>query len=306
MSDKVEFDVYETPDGIEYSLDDWGRTFLMSRSGEGMSPIEYRTFRGPFQHGETVQDYVLRPRLIQYIVRLQTRNRDKYWTERARILDVFRPNRQNVNEFLPGKLKKFLEDGTQRALDVYLEQGLDFKSDSNQWDDFGSTEAVRFVAYNPVYYNPAQSTLQFTLGALSNLVFPITFPIQFGGSIINGLTSITYLGTWVEYPVIVITGPIAAPTIDNLTTGETLSLAYNIPAGRVVTIDLTYGHKTIVDDLGTNLVGALSTSSDLATWHIAPDPEAPGGVNQIQVMGSGATPGVTNITLLYFDRYVGL
>ena len=147
MSDQVEFDVYEAPDGTEYSLDNWGNTFLLSKSGEGMPPIEYRVVRGPFQHGETVQDYVLRPRIIQYVVRISQRSRQSYWDEREKILNVFRPNRQFAGELNPGKLKKYLKDGTQRALDVFIDQGLEFSENNDGWDEWGSTEAIRFIAH---------------------------------------------------------------------------------------------------------------------------------------------------------------
>lgn len=306
MSDQVEFDVYEAPDGTEYNLDNWGNTFLLSKSGEGMPPIEYRTTRGPFQHGETVQDYVLRPRTLQYIVRISQKSRQSYWDERERILNIFRPNRQFAGQLNPGKLKKYLKDGTQRALDVFIDQGLDFAESGDNWDAWGATEAIRFVAHNPIYYDPTLKSLQFSLGSLSNLVFPITFPIQFGSNVIDDNAVITYLGTWAEYPVIIITGSMSAPTIENVTTGETLALNYNIPAGRVVTIDLRYGKKTITDDLGTNLVGALAPSSDLSIWHLAPDPEAAGGVNAIHVSGGGALPNATKLELQYYDRYAGI
>jgi hypothetical protein len=302
-TDKVEFDLYESPDGIEYSLDDWGRTFLMSQSGQGFAPIEYRTSRGPFQHGETALDYVLRPRVLQYVFRLQTRNRDKYWVERERIQNVFRPNRQATADLLPGKLKKILEDGTQRALDVFVDQGLDFASNSGNWDEFGSDEVIRFIAYNPIWYDPNQSSQIFALADLAHLVFPITFAIQFGSKIINDSAVVAYTGTWLELPVITITGPIQTPIIQNSSTGEKLELTYNVPAGVTITIDLRYGKKTVVDNLGNNLVGVLTADSDLATFHLAPDPEVAGGNNTVFVNGTGAEPNQTSINIYYYLRY---
>lgn len=303
---RIEFDYYITPDGVEYDLNDWGRTFLISQGGQGAAPIEYRTSRGPFQHGETALDYVLRPRVLQYLFRIDTRNRAKYWEERTQILNIFRPNRQTGSDLAPGQLVKMLEDRTQRAIDVFVDQGLEFKSGGGDWDEFASNEVVRFIAYNPVWYDPGGSTQIFSLGELSHLVFPITFPIQFGSTIINSQTTITYSGTWEELPIIVITGPLQAPVIENLTTGESLELNYNVPAGRTVTIDLTYGRKTITDDLGTNLVGALSADSDLATFHLAPDPEAPLGANEFLVTGTGAEPTSTRIEVQYYNRYGGI
>ena len=112
--------------------------------------------------------------------------------------------------------------------------------------------------------------------------------------------------TWAESPIIVITGPINGVSITNETTDELLELVYNIPSGRVVTINLAHDKKTIEDDLGTNLRGAISSDSDLATFHLAPDPEAADGNNTIAVSGSGAEPGTTSIAIQYYNRYGGI
>lgn len=306
MTERIEFDIYETPDGVEYNLGDWGRTFLLGESGQGLPPIEFRTTRGPFQHGETPTDYVLRPRVLQYTVRISANSRAKYWEERDLVLNIFRQNRSLTGAVEPGRLKKILQNGTTRALDVHVEKGLEFSASPELWDRWGSTEVIRFVAYDPVYYDPTPVTEEFVLGALSQLVFPCDFPILFGSTIIYDTATIAYLGTWAEYPIITITGPISQPIISNLTTGETISIYYNIPVGRVVTIDLRYGKKTILDDLGTNLLSALTTDSDMATWHLAPDPEADNGDNEVQVIGSAAAPGVTSVDIQYYNRYGGV
>ncbi len=128
----------------------------------------------------------------------------------------------------------------------------------------------------------------------------------FGTAFLTDTQIINYVGTWKSLPVLIITGPIFTPRIDNLTTGEKLEFSSNIAAGRVVTIDLAYGVKSVTDDLGNNLIGQLTTDSDLATFHIAPDPEAPNGVNQIQIQGGGAVPGETSVELRYFTRYFGI
>jgi hypothetical protein len=121
-----------------------------------------------------------------------------------------------------------------------------------------------------------------------------------------GITNITYLGTWLTYPKIIITGPLNDAVITNQETGEKIELDYNIPAGRVVTIDLAYGVKTIQDDLGVNLIGVLSSDSDLATFHIAPDPEVAGGLNHISIVGTGESLGVTQVEIQFLNRYFGI
>jgi hypothetical protein len=82
-------------------------------------------------------------------------------------------------------------------------------------------------------------------------------------------------------------------------------LDYAIPVGRTVTIDLKPGAKQVYDDLGTNLIGCVTTDSDLSTFHLAPAPEVAGGINQMHFLGSGLTAD-SQVTFQYFDRYLGL
>jgi hypothetical protein len=121
-----------------------------------------------------------------------------------------------------------------------------------------------------------------------------------------GILDIAYLGTWLTYPTIIITGPLNDAVITNQETGEKIQFDYHIPAGRIVTIDLAYGVKTITDDLGTNLIGVLSSDSDLATFHIAPDPEVAGGLNHIAITGTGESIGTTQIEIQFYTRYIGI
>lgn len=302
---RTEFDLYIAPDGEEYDLSDWSKTFILNSSGHGMSPIEYRTSRGPFQSGETPLDYVLRPRIIQYIHRFSACNRAEYWTERERIQNLLRPNRQIASAFNPGVLRKIRADGTKRDLSVFIADGPTFTQESNKWDEWGSTHAIRFIAHDPVYFAPTINAEIFSLASLTQLVFPITFPIWFGSSQIDDTVAVTYTGTWLSYPTIVITGPIGSPTIYNNTTGEMVGLTYDVPSGRIVTINLNYGYKTVEDDTGANLIGTLDTNSDFATFHIAPDPEAPGGINQIRVTGTQAT-NATAVAVRYYTRFIGV
>lgn len=312
---RVDFDYFIAPDGLVYSFDDAGGRFLESFTGEGMPPIEYRTDRGPFQDGETVIDWVLRPRVIQYVHRRGSDSRHGYWDARADLLNHLRPNRQlTIGAREPGRLRKVLATGQIRDIYVLVESGPVFQPrDPGVMDEFGFTETIRFIAYDPVFFDPEARTEVYALMAFEHLVFPVRLvdgdPLDvdmlFSPSVVNDVVPITYLGTWLSLPTIEITGPAQNPIIRNLTTGEKIELTYNVPAGRVVTIDLSYGMKTVVDDLGNNLIGTVTLDSDLATFHLAPEPEAPGGVNQIGVFFAGASL-ASAVVLTWFERYIGV
>jgi len=94
--------------------------------------------------------------------------------------------------------------------------------------------------------------------------------------------------------------------IRNMTTGEKLELSYTVPAGESVIIDTRYGHKTVQSNSGVNLISYLSSDSDLATFHIAADPEAADGVNVLFASGLEAVFGQTSIRAEWNDRYIGI
>lgn len=310
-SPRVDFDFYVAPDGHEYPFDDAGMRFLETFSGDGMAPIEYRTERGPFQDGETVVDWVLRPRVIQYLHRRGTGSRSDYWDARADLVNALRPNRQlTAGGREPGRLRKILANGDRRDIHVLIESGPQFQGrDPMKLDEFGFWEVLRFVAYDPLFFDPDEKSEVYALAVATHLVFPVTLvpgpDMVFGPSMVHDTANIAYGGTWQSLPVIEIVGPAQQPMVENLTTGELIWLQYDVPAGRTVTIDLAYGVKTVVDDLGTNLIGTVSDDSDLATWHLAPDPEAPLGVNQVLVHFAGASP-ASSVTISWYDRFIGI
>ncbi len=281
--------------------------FVMSFSGFGTPPIEYITQRGPFQDGETVKDFFLRPRVIQMLLRQNFCDRDGWWGGRASILDEIRPNRQaTATAVLPGVLRMVKTDGSVRDLNVFIQEGLRFEPrQSNQWDEWSFQEILRFIAHNPIIFDPTRVDFAFTIVLDADLVFPITFPITFGAGEIDLTPNINYTGTWSSLPIIVVTGPIEDFRIDNITTGEKLEFSADVDPGRIVTIDTTEGVKTVTDDLGNNLIGILTSDSDLATFHIAPDPEAPLGVNAMRLRGMHPTA-ATEVEVRYFTRFFGI
>jgi hypothetical protein len=315
---QIEWDYYLSPDisiytdgsilaadqGKVYSFHDNNLRALMSFTGWGMPPIEYITQRGPYQHGITLLDYRLNPRIIQLVHRRVGGCREDYWDNRSSLIDVLRPNRGGAC-LSRGRLRKILGDGAIRDIYVMIESGPVFSPRGNDWDEWSITETLRFIAHDPIIFDPARNSASWTLSAESALIFPITFPIFFGGAIINDTLDITYVGSWLTYPEIVITGPLNGPVIENESTDETISIGWDVPSGKTLTINLGYGVKTVTDSDGINRIGTISTDSDLATFHIAPDPEVAGGVNTLRATGSGADAN-TAVVVTFYDRFIGI
>lgn len=303
---------FVTPDGKTFNLHDFKARVVMVDEGTGMPPIEYLTEVGPLQHGETVVDYRLRPRDILLAMRFNAINRDGYNAMRKTILNAFRPNRQTVGQMLPGWLRKRESSGDQYEIAVRLAEGLTFSSGSpDTWDGFGISDAIAFVAHDPVWRKPTREVVTFinTLGDFGDhLVFPTELPLEFGGAgdTINGTGTVVYPGTWLSYPEIQINGPLDDFLIQNVSTGEEIELDYAVVAGKTAIFDLRYGYKTCFLSDGTNLTPYITLASDLTEFHIAPDPEVPGGVNELLLFGTGAVTGQTAVTVRYYVNYIGI
>lgn len=117
------------------------------------------------------------------------------------------------------------------------------------------------------------------------------------------VSNIVYAGDFDSYPVLTLTGPISNPVITNLTTGDTLDFTGGtVGTAEIWTIDTRYGRKSVLN--GTvNITSYLSNDSDLATFHIAPDPIAAGGTNTISIAyTAGGTAAA--IRVAYYNRYL--
>lgn len=307
----LEFDQYISPDGEVYKFNNAMDQFVISGvAGTGMPPITYRTQRGPFQHGSTVLGFVLEPRLIQLLHRRNNCSREEYWSARSDILNLLRPNRQTGGDFRLGVLRKIrAPDRITRDISVFVQSGPEFAAtQQGRWDEFSFTEAIQFIAHDPIFFDPVVKVADVSpfTGVDDDIVFAFDFPFVFLDAGLGETDVIVYNGTWLSYPTIIMQGPMKNPIVANLTTGEKIAFNMTIASARTVTIELAYGNKTVVDDLGNNLIGTLTADSDLATFHLAPSPEAPSGINSLSVVASGLTVGESKITLQYTERYIGI
>ena len=100
-----------------------GEYFLRAFANFGIAPVTYITQRGYRQIGTTVRDFTLNPRTIPLsIFTTENTSRTDYWRERARIMDIFRPNR-GINRLNKMKLTIRREDDTKRFIYCFYDSG---------------------------------------------------------------------------------------------------------------------------------------------------------------------------------------
>lgn len=315
-----EYNQYIAADGTVYDFESEDK-FLVSWEGWGLPPIKYITQRGPEQHGETVVDFRLQRRIVQVVLRNSGGSRYDYWDDRSALIDAIRPNRHALNAFGPGVLRKYLPDGSIRDLNVLIQQGPIFQVTKGRiWDEHGFTEPLRFIAHDPIIFDPTLVCVDWTLATLNQLVFTSSFGtfdslifhkdgvgdgLVFDETFINSQQVVSYVGTWFTFPTIEITGPMSGFIITNLAINKSIRLNYVISAGEVVTIGLQYGNKTVTNQLGVDLIGTVPTESNLSDFHIAERPIAPNGINTLVVSGGGVDVN-TAVQVSFLTKYIGI
>lgn len=299
-----------TPDGLVYNFRAHDK-IVLDEEGLGMPPVEYITQASPYQHGEVLIDYRVKPRTIQFTHARASCDRQDYWDDRDTFLNIFRPNRLAFGQgLIAGTFRKIRQDGSKRDLKVVLTNGLKFRdSDAGSHNTTLIQESLQFTAYDPFVYDPNIVTKTWAISSTTeSMVFPwssSTTPIVFGTGIFRSSISFTYAGNWPTNPMLRLTGPISGPKIKNTSLGLSMFIRYNVSIGDYIDID--FDGKTIVNSSGVNLIGFLTDDSedDFQQFHIAPDPEIPSGYNTIYIEGQNALIGTTAACMTYYNRYIG-
>lgn len=284
-------------DGNETPLDDGNPFLLMAHDGWGMPRVNRLIERGPLQDGVSDLGFHLGARSAMLVIGIKQTTLSALYDARDQLLFLFKPENSPT-------LAWDLPNGDQRRIDVHFVGALGIPWNPDRWA--AMKVGIDLYAPDPSFYHPSLLTTQFSTADSGELVFPIEFPIEFGFSSINEGVGIGYGGTWYSYPTIVLTGPLDNPIITNVTTGKKIELDYNIPAGDKVTITLTPGEISIVDDSDTNLIGTLTTDSDIADFRLIPSLEfGATETNNILIEASSATA-ASLIEINYRERFIGL
>ena len=301
-----------TAAGQNYNLNDRQGIFL-DMYDLGLPSTERLSQRSPGQQGDTDLGGITAPRFLDLSWTIQGKSLNEYRALRDKIMTVFR------NEETAVTLTFDFGDGRVRATDVHLDGALDFRNRRHTMEQVGGV----FKASDPRLYDPTLHTATFALlDSSGGLPIPFTIPIPIGQDALSSIETITYASgsrlASIEYPLIIITGPIDNPVITNLTTNEKISLTANgglsLSAGQFVTIDLSgfprRDNKTMRDQDENGVSQYLSTDSDLATWHLSYNGELlndgtySDGTNDINCTGSNINLN-TQVEIRYYDRYEG-
>jgi len=270
---------------------------------DGLGLVQSRAFAqaGPQQHGQTLAAAYLQARVVTLQIHTQTTTEPALQAARDAMAFMF--NRPNVEVYLD----TMMPSGTARRLDCRYLNGYTAPRDARDLY-FVQPQALQLIADDPILYDPDLIVEEFGLGPYyagsGGMFVPTEVPTFIGTGNIIETRAITYPGTWLEYPIVRFNGPCQNPRIENVTTGEVLEFleGTEVNVNDWLEIDTRYGFKTVSNSAGEPRIDELTETSDLATFHIAPHPEALEGINDIRASCTDATTD-TEILFQYQVRW---
>lgn len=185
--------------------------------------------------------------------------------------------------------------GSVRSLSV---RPRDFAVDTTELA-FGTAQAhLRLYAPNPrIVSVVAHAATLSTAPVTGGLSFPLHWPLSFGAAYAEPPT-LTNAGNFAAQPGIVIYGPFAGPTVENVTTGEIISTITPVAAGQFLLINSATRQVLLFESADPNLPGA-SRAGDILAGSVFPS-LAP-GPNTLTASAQSGTPAVV---VLWQDTWI--
>lgn len=306
------------PNGRELDISNDVNYRALEIDAWGIAPVVHYMTQGPNQHGMTHQTYRLQPRTISLVLDIIAQKLQGQMYKRDRIINFVSEYSSNMSLRVAWDVTKFVRSGLliskstetiERQIDCYYNGGLNFPSTGVK--GFSMIDVIDLVCPDPIWYDPHRKSRalsgQKVVAGANKTVVPTVLPTLIGTDDFDHDMKIYYEGTWDEYPVIEITGPVADLVITNRATGDILDFTgHTIDALKTYTIDLRYGYKTVTEDAGTNEIEHLTAASDLATFRLVRrKAEKANRLNTIHVEG-GSVTSATLVKIKYYDRYQGI
>jgi len=177
--------------GIVHSLSEYdgfsGYTFhLLEFNDVGLPPIQRISQKGAFQHGDTNIDFRFQPRTFTIRGLVEANNSFENLQVRDMLSRMFKVN--NTAATLQIQSSRFLNEPpytstiTRRAIDCYVEGGLNFGSDTSSGYDV--YYEVTLKASNPLWYDPVEKNIGVTNSVAGN---PTDIPALFHVSTAHSL-----------------------------------------------------------------------------------------------------------------------
>ena len=272
--------VYRSATGRSYNFNERGLTYLTQLDGLGMPPVINEAVQTPSRDGETYIRTVLEPRFLKPHFTITATTFALLQEERRRLIAILNPR------LGMGRLEWTPVKGKTYGIDAIIETGADFADHPS-----AVVENLRlsFRCPDPAFNLQPIETTTFNVGG--GLSVPWSQPMSI--DLDSQQKTIHNEGDLPSYPTFTITGPLASPKVENLTTSKLVSLSgYDLLAGSTLVINMDA--QTIKVD-GVSKIGEMTAASEI--WTLEP------GSNEIKV---SSTTGGGNYRMTFAARYLGV
>jgi len=281
------------PDGTLYNLaDNAAGWYFLGIEGIRFAPVHVIDGRTPYLDGATLRGKHVPTRLVVASIGLRKDTAaalQAALTARESSLSPHKIVDATTDRFT---LRLVTLDGRTRCLDGLFTEIKD-EPDGPLFAEVFHT----FYASDPFFYDPTQHSESLSMPAKTGFSFPLSFPVSFAATEIDGYIYPNNVGDVVAWPVIRIVGPADDPVIVNDTTGKTIGITQSQDTNDYIEIDMRAGTVVFYDATAgttTSILETLSAASEF--WSLNK------GVNTIHITASGASGGA--ITLSWYNRYV--
>lgn len=268
-------------------------------TGNGVGPVQRHEESRPQRHGSTDLGFTVTKRYLNLALMCRGAT--------LAAVDGYRDDLEAIltpSVSTPILFRITRDNGTVRQINVHMEGLTPF--DHTFEDRLGASQktVVRFGCPDPIFYDPVLKQFLMIISG-SGLAVPTPVPTTFDllGTA-NIAETLTYNGTFPEYPTILIAGPITDPVLTNVSTGKVLDFTgTTISDGEAYTITLNPDEKGIESDVDGDRIQDLTDDSDFNTWALVGAPEVANGENSIRLQGSSV--GANTLAIIsYYERYI--
>lgn len=275
--------------GESVLIDSNNPPLLLSKlEGVGGAPAIIQMEKAPYQDGSTYIDTVLEPRYLTIEGMIWSTHTAEVMERRRKLVRVLNPR------LGPGTLR--LEfDSVVREIEAVAET-------SPVFPDKGRKPMQQFiislVCPDPAWRSDEEET--WTLASfIGGFSLPFSFPLSFGT--VGQTLDVENYGD-LESPVFIrMIGPLKNPVLENVTTGQRISITREILEGESLEINTAFGKKsvTIIDSNNNRSNAFHYVSPDSEFWQMVP------GLNTVSYAATEESSS-SAVTISFYHRYAGV
>lgn len=218
---------------------------------------------------------------------------------------AYRSESHNESFELRRDATKVLKQGVLKTLKCTTFDNIDLQAQIEvlayraNYNKRGNRYQVEVVAPDYRLYSQTLSTLDTSeTTSQGGMPIPTPIPASFSDTGGGGPVTVENGGTVSTPPTLIITGPGTNFTIQNITTGQAVTLNTTLSSGEIVIIDVV--NKTVIKGTNQNLYGSFD-ATDRLNWL-----ELAAGENEINFAAASGTDVNTNLRIQWRDAYLGV